>query len=116
MIIFENFQKQKPFDITAMSPRGTLGLCCVHIAQLMTHLAISTLPFTLYLCYKPSGILQSVTKSQEGHTSSHCKNFITSTLVAIGLKVFSERGYRNRSFLLPPLIFLRTIKNHFSGN
>ena len=45
-----------------MTPRGTLGLCCVHIAQLMTHLAIYTLPFTLQLCYKPLGILQRITK------------------------------------------------------
>ena len=62
-------QKQ-PFDITAMTPRGTLGLCCVHIAQLMTHPAVYTLPFTLQLCYKPLGILQRVTKSQKVHISS----------------------------------------------
>ena len=60
-----------PFDIIAMTPRGTLGLCCVHIAQLMTHPAIYTLPFTLQLCYKPLGILQRVTKSQKIHISSH---------------------------------------------
>ena len=54
-----------------MTPRGTLGLCCVHIAQLMTHPAIYTLPFTLQLCYKPLGILQRVTKSQKVHISSH---------------------------------------------
>ena len=54
-----------------MTPRGTVGLCCVHIAQLMTHSGICTLPFTLQLCYKPLGILQRVTKSQKGHTSSH---------------------------------------------
>ena len=54
-----------------MTPRGTLGLCCVHIAQLMTHPAVYTLPFTLQLCYKPLGILQRVTKSQKVHISSH---------------------------------------------
>ena len=54
-----------------MKSRGTLGLCCVHIAPLMTHPAIYTLPFTLQLCYKPLGILQRVTKSQKFHTSSH---------------------------------------------
>ena len=32
-----------------MTPRGTLGLCCVHIAQLMTHSAIYTIPFTVML-------------------------------------------------------------------
>ena len=54
-----------------MTPRGTLGLCCVYIAQLMTHTAIYTLPFTLQLCYKPLDILQRVTKSQRIHISSH---------------------------------------------
>ena len=50
------FQEQ-PFDIIAMTPRETLGLCYVYIAQLMTHPAISTLPFNLKLSYKPFGIL-----------------------------------------------------------
>ena len=54
-----------------MTPRETLGLCCVYIAQLMTHSAIYTLRFTLQLCYKPLGILQRVTKSQKVHISSH---------------------------------------------
>ena len=63
-------QKQ-PFDIIAMTPRGTLGLCCVHIAQLMSHLAVYTLSFTLQLCYKPLRILQRVTKSQKVHISSY---------------------------------------------
>ena len=70
MAILEICQKQ-PFDIIAMTPRGTLGLCCVHIAQLMTHPAIYTAPFTLKLCYKPLGILKRVTKSQKVHISSH---------------------------------------------
>ena len=70
MIILEICQKQ-PFDIIAMTPRETLGLCCVHIAQLMTHPAVYTLPFTLQLCYRPLGILQRVTKSQKVHISSH---------------------------------------------
>ena len=50
MIIMEIRQKQ-PFDIIAMTPRETLGLCCVHIAQLMTHPAVYELPFNLQLCY-----------------------------------------------------------------
>ena len=54
-----------------MTPRGTLGLCFVYSAQLMAHTAIYTLQFNLQLCYKPLGILQSVTKSQKVHTSSH---------------------------------------------
>ena len=70
MIILEICQYD-PFDIIAMTPRGTLGLCCVHIAQLMTHPAIYTLPFTLQLCYKPLGILQRVTKSEKVHISNH---------------------------------------------
>ena len=70
MITSEICQKQ-PFDIIVMTPRGTLGLCCVHIAQLMTHPAVNTLPFTLQLCYKPLGIQQRVTKSQKVHISSH---------------------------------------------
>ena len=54
-----------------MALRETLGLCCVHIAQLMTHPAVYTLPLTWQLCYKPLRILQRVTKSQKVHVSSH---------------------------------------------
>ena len=54
-----------------MTPRGTLGLFCVYIDQLMAHTAIYTLPFTLQLCYKPLGILQRVDKSQRVHISTH---------------------------------------------
>ena len=54
-----------------MTPRGTLELCCDHIAQLMTHPAVYTLPFILQLCYKPLGILQWVTKSQNVYISIH---------------------------------------------
>ena len=70
-----------------MTPRGTLGLCCIHIAQLVTHPAVYTLSFTLQLCYKPLGILERLIKSQK----FHCKNFTTLTLLDIGPKVFSER-------------------------
>ena len=70
MITLEICQKQ-PFDIIKMTPRGTLALCCVHIAQLMTNRAVYTLPFTLQLCYKPLGILKRVTKIQKVHISSH---------------------------------------------
>ena len=44
-------------------------MCCFHIAQLMTHTAVQTLPFTLQLCYKPLGILQRVTKNQKIYIS-----------------------------------------------
>ena len=70
MIKLEICQKQ-PFDIIAMTPSWTFGLCCVYITQLMTHPAVYTLPFTLQLCYKPLGTLQRVTKSQKVHISSH---------------------------------------------
>ena len=63
--------QKEPFDIIAMTPRGTLGFCFVHIAQLMTHPVVYTLQFTLQLCYKPLGIMQRVTKSQKDHISSH---------------------------------------------
>ena len=68
-----------------MTPRGTLGLCCVHIAQLVTHPAVYTLPFTLQLCYKPLGILQRLTNSQKIHISSHdtLQNFIRSTFIHV---------------------------------
>ena len=29
-----------------MTVRGTIGLCCVHIAQLITHTVTYTLPFS----------------------------------------------------------------------
>ena len=92
MIKLEICQKQ-PFDMIAMTPRGTLGLCCVHIAQLMTHPAIYTLPFTSQLCYKPLVILQRITKSQKVHNQvmMYYKNFITSTLLDIGPETFSKR-------------------------
>ena len=54
-----------------MTPKGTLGLCRIHIAQLMTHPAIYTLPFTLQLFYKAPGIMQKTTKSQKVYKSSH---------------------------------------------
>ena len=92
MIILDICHKQ-PFDIKAMTPRRTLGLCSVHIIQLVTHPVVYTLPFTLQLCYKSLGILQRVTKSQNVHISSHgeLQNFITSTLLGIGPEVFSGR-------------------------
>ena len=60
-----------------MTPRGTSGLCCVCIAQLTTHTAIYTLPFALQLCYKPLGVLQTLTKSQKAHISNHNRFYTT---------------------------------------
>ena len=69
MIILKIFQKQL-FDIITMTSRGSLGLWCVHIAQLITHTAIYILPFTLQFFYRPLDILQKVTKSQKVHIST----------------------------------------------
>ena len=81
-----------------MTPRGTLGLCCVHIAQLMTHPAVYTLLFTLQLCYMPPGILQRVTKSQKVHISSHdgLGNF-----TYYRSKGVPEWGHSNRNMSFP---------------
>ena len=85
------------FDIITVTPTGTLGLCCVYIAQLMTHTAIYTLPFTLQLCYKLLGILQQVTKSQRVHISSYnrlytrTKNYILHALVRLLLILNKSR-------------------------
>ena len=78
-----------------MTPRGILGLYCVHIAQLMTHPAIYTTPFTLQLCYKPLGILQRVTKSQKVHISDHdgLENLHNINFFDIGQRV-SQKGNR----------------------
>ena len=46
---------------------------------------------------------------------TYYKNLITSTLLEIGPKIFSVRGYRNKNFLPFPLTFLRTSKNSFPG-
>ena len=75
-----------------MTSRGTLRLCCVNIAQCMTHPAIYTVPFTLQLCYKPLGILQRVTKNQKAHMSSHYGlKKLHSNLLDIGPKTSQRR-------------------------
>ena len=96
-----------PFDIIAMTPRGTLGLCCVHIAQLMTHPAIYTLPLTLQLCYKPLGILQRVTKKQKVHISSHygLKKLHNINFAWHRPQGFPEKEQSSRSFPFPKQIF-----------
>ena len=98
-----------------MTPRGTLGLCCVHIAQLMTHPAIYTLPFTLQLCYKPLGILQRVTKSQKVHISDHdgLENLHNINFFWYRSEGFPEREQSSRNFPLPQSSFLRTIDLFF---
>ena len=98
-----------------MTPRGTLGLCCVHIAQLMTHPAIYTTPFTLQLYYKPLGILQRVTKRQKVHISNHngLENLHNIKFFWHKSQSFPERGQRSNNFPLPQSRFLRTIDIFF---
>ena len=116
MIISEIYQKL-PFDIITMTPRGTLGLCYVHIAQLMTHPAIYTTPFTLQLCYKPLGILQRVTKSQKVHISSHdvMKNLYNINFAWNRFQGFLTVGVEKQEFPLSSINVLRTIKKPFPG-
>ena len=103
--------QQDPFDIIAMTPRETLWLCCVHIAQLMTHPAIYTTPFTLQLCYKPLGILQRVTKSQKVHISSYdgLQKLHNIIFVWYRSQGFPEREQSSRNVPLLQQNFMRTI-------
>ena len=99
-----------------MTPRGTLGLCCVHIAQLVTHPAVYTLPFTLQLCYKPLGILQRVTKSQKVHISSHD---VLQRLYNIDFARHRSQGslslgVEKQKFLLSPINIFENNQNPFS--
>ena len=98
-----------------MTPRGTLGLCCVHIAQLVTHAAIYTTPFTLQLCYKPLGILQKITKSQKVDISNHdgLENLHNINFFRHRSQGFSEREQSSRNFPLPQSSLLRTIDLFF---
>ena len=116
MIILEICQKQ-PFHIIEMTPRGTLGLCYVHISQLKTHPAFYTLPFTLQLGYKPVGILQRVIKNQKIHISSHNEllklyniNFAWHRV----RDVLRER-VEKQEFLPSLVTCFKTIKNLFPG-
>ena len=110
--------QKRPFDVKAITPRGTLGFCCFHIAQIMTHHAIYTLPFTFQLRYKVLGILQRMINSLKGsYIKSWCIlksiNFKVSTLLDISMR-FSQRGGRKIGISsYPSLIFLRTIKSRF---
>ena len=76
-----------------MTPRGTLGLCCVDIVQLMIHPAIYTLSFTLNLYNKFIGILQRVTKNQKVQISSHDGLKILHNITFGGL---SSQGFPQR--------------------
>ena len=50
-------------NIRRMTPKETLRLWCIHMAQLITHAAFIQELLTLQLCYKPFGILQTIIKS-----------------------------------------------------
>ena len=80
---------------------------CVHIAQLMTHPAMYTIPFTLQLCYKPLGILQRVTKSQKVHISSHdgLKKLHNIKFAWHRLQNLPEKEHSSRNFSCPNQIF-----------
>ena len=78
----------------------------------MTHPAIYTIPFTMQLCYKPLGIMQTVTKSQKVHILNHDGleklhniNFVWHSRS----QGFPEREQNSRNFSLPQSSFLRTI-------
>ena len=59
----------------------------------MTHPPISTLSFTLQLCYTPLGILQRVTKSDKFHISRHegFPNFVTWNLLNLYARVSKSK-------------------------
>ena len=80
---------------------------CVHIAQLMTHPAMYTIPFTLQLCYKPLGILQRVTKSQKVHISSHdgLKKLHNIKFAWHRPQNLPEKEHSSRNFSCPNQIF-----------
>ena len=94
-----------------MIPRGTRGLCCVNIAQLMTHPAVYTILFPLKLCYKSLAILQRVTKSQKVHISNHngFEKLYNINFVSHRLQGFPNREQSSRNSPLPQSRFLRTI-------
>ena len=54
-----------------MTPSRTIGLSCVHFAQLMTHQAAYAIPINLQSRYRPLVILERVNKSQKAHIPSH---------------------------------------------
>ena len=98
-----------------MTPRGTLGLCCVHIAQLMTHPAVYTLPFTLQLCYKPLGILQRVAKSQKVHISIHVLQKLHSIVFVRHKSTgFATKGLEKQEFPAFPSNFFDNNQKAFS--
>ena len=117
MVILEIRQKQ-PFDIITMTLRGTLGLCCAHIAQLMTHLANYTLPFTLQFCYKPPGIMQMANKSQKVHISSHdeLQKLHKINFPGHRFRSFLREGLEKQEFPTYPITFLKNNQKSFPWN
>ena len=61
-----------------MKPRGTFGLGCVHITQLMTHQLFKKCHLPCFML-QAFGIPQKISKSQKVQLSSHdgFQNFIT---------------------------------------
>ena len=117
MVILEISQKH-PFDIIVVRPRGTHRLCCAHIVQLMTHLAIYTVPFTLQLCYKPLGILQKITKSQKVHISSHdeLQKFHNTNFTWHRSQGFLRERVEKQEFPPSPVTFFKSNQKPFPWN
>ena len=67
-----------------MTPRGILGLGCVHVAELMTYRLFKHYHLRCYML-QTLGIRQMVRKSQKVHLSNHdeFQNFITLTFLNI---------------------------------
>ena len=74
-----------------MTPRGTLVLGYVHIAQLITHWIFKHYHLFCFML-QVLGIPQKVSKSQKVHISSHDRfqNFITQTFLNIIGPVVSQ--------------------------
>ena len=115
-VCFSSFDQKKtssmhrdPFSIIAMAPRGTFELCCVYIAQLMTHAAIYTLPFTLQLRYKSLDILQRITKGQKVHISSHDRPYTKTKIIFTCILItITETSFCNNNMLQTRFRITRT--------
>ena len=101
----------KGFWCQGNDTKKNLQLCHVHIAQLMAHLAVYALPFTLQFCYKPLGILQRVTKSQKVHILSHVlQKFHSIDFAKHNSLGFLMQGVEKQEYPAFPLAFLTKIK------
>ena len=93
--------------IIELIPRKTVGLCWVHIDQLITYPAVYTLLFTLQLCYKPLGTLQRVKESK----SSHIKSWWITKLFNINFSYHRSKGFQEWRQSIGNLFFPHEILN-----